>query len=356
MIAVILTGGLGTRLRPFTCDTPKPLLPVLNKPLLHYQFEILKKHGIKKVVLCTSYRSEVFHRALGDGRSLGLSLSYVTEKHPLGTGGALKNAEGLLRGHRTALALNGDILNALDISAFRSFHNGKRADLSISLTRVKDPTLYGLVKTGNDGRIHQFLEKPSWDEINSNTINAGAYLFETSLLDHIPPKTPYSLERSLFPLLLQRRRRLFSLVSGGYWIDIGTIENYLQAHLDILGGLAPFKPESSQKRGGLLLGRKVRLGKELTLTPADGRVMLGEKTCVEDFVRFSGRVCVGPRCIIGRGASLSDCVVLEGTRVGDGARLEKCVVGASCRIEVQAVVGPRAALAGGSRVKAFSQL
>lgn len=357
MRAVILIGGLGTRLRPLTCELPKPLLPVLNAPFLHYQFRVLKAHGVREAVLCTSYRPEAFRKALGGPRSLGLKLHFVNETAPLGTGGAVKNAERLLGGDGPFLVLNGDVLNTLDISAFLAFHKRKRADLSIALTRVKDPTLYGLVQTDDSGLVRRFLEKPSWDEIESNTINAGAYLFDPSILSLIPAGTPYSLERSLFPLLLQSGYRLFGFVAPGYWIDIGTIERYLQVHLDILGGRTPFAPPAARRRGGLLLGKGVRLGRDLTVGDGGGRVFLGDRVRVGDFARFSGSVCVGPGCTIGRGAQLEDCVILEGSTIGEGARLERCVVGAGCAVGAQTtLVTPNSALAGGSQVKPHSLL
>ncbi|MBI5629852.1 MAG: NDP-sugar synthase [Elusimicrobia bacterium] len=331
MQAVILIGGMGTRLRPLTCDTPKPLLPVLNRPFLHYQFEILKAHGIKDILLCTSYQAKAFEKILGNGRSLGVRLRYLEEKHPLGTGGALRNAVPLLRKDSTVLALNGDVLNTLDITKLLKQHRKTRAKLTIALTRVKDPTAYGLVIMDQAGRIRKFLEKPSWDEIESNTVNAGAYLFDPAILDAVPPNTHYSLERSLFPMLLQNGSPLYGFVTNGYWIDIGTIDKYLQAHLDILGGATPFRA-----RG------------------AKGQVLLGRGTSVGDFVRFEGHVCVGNGCRVGKGAWLQDCVVLEGTVIGDGARLERCVVGARCRIGTQAVLGQGTALAGGSELKPYT--
>ena len=236
MIALILIGGAGTRLRPFTCDYPKPLLPVLNRPFLEYQFDVLKRHGVRDIVLCTAYKPGLFHRMLGDGRSRGLRLRWVHEDRPLGTGGAVKNAQSRIK--ETTLVLNGDILHTLDVSAFLRFHRRVRADLSIALTRVKDPTLYGLVETDPSGRVRRFLEKPSWDEIVTNAINAGAYLFEPSVVARIPPGVNYSLERSLFPHMLEDGARLFGYVSRGYWMDIGTVEKYLQVHIDILGGAA----------------------------------------------------------------------------------------------------------------------
>ncbi len=355
MKAVILIGGKGTRLRPFTIDTPKPLLPVLNRPFLHYQFEILKAHGIKDVVLCTSYQSEAFRRSLGTGAAQGLRLKYVVERDPLGTGGALKNAQALLAPGEPFLVLNGDVLNTLDITAFLKQHRKLRAAVTIALTRVKDPTLYGLVKTDDGGRIKEFIEKPSWDEIESNTINAGAYIFDPETLAHIPRGVPFSLERQLFPHLLSHEGRVFSFVSTGYWIDIGTIERYRQVHMDILAGQTPFSA-AGRKTGRLLLGPGVKLGKDLSFGGGAGQVVLGSGVSVGDFARFSGSVCVGPRCSVGKGAWLSDCVVLEGTKIGDGARLERCVIGAGCRIGAQAALTENTALAGGSEVRSFSVL
>lgn len=351
MQSVILIGGKGTRLRPFTSDTPKPLLPLINRPFLEYQFDILRKHGIREAILCTSYRTKDFKSVLGT-RSGSLKLTYVPETRPLGTAGALKNAERHIKG--TVLVLNGDILNHLDITGFLANHKKNRAEASIALTRVKDPTIYGLVETGKSGLIAKFLEKPSWDEIETNTINAGAYLFEPGLLGLIPKGVTYSLERSLFPQLLHEGRRFFGFVSPGYWMDIGTIEKYLQAHIDILSGAAPFRPKGRLK-AGIWTGKGVRLGRELSFPADSGNLVLGDKTVVGDFARFSGRVCVAPHCVIGKGALLEDSVILEGTRVGEGATLRRCVIGPRCRLGANSSLAG-AALAGGSTLGAFSNL
>lgn len=338
MIAVILIGGQGTRLRPLTVDTPKPLLPVVNRPFLHYQFDVLKKHGIRDVVLCAQYRSDAFVKALGTGRSLGLRLKFVREDQPLGTGGALKNAERQIASKGTFLVLNGDVLNAFDLGAFLKLHRAKRSVATIALTRsVSDPTVYGLVKTARDGRIEAFLEKPSWDEVVSDTINAGAYLFEPRVLDLIPGDEPCSLEREVFPRLLHSGARFYGHETDGYWIDIGSTERYLQVHLDILGGRTPFAVPGAKK------------------SVDGGRVALGKSARVAEFARFSGSVSVGPGCEIGK-ARLRDCVLLEGARIGDGARLERCVVGPRSVVGAHAAVSAKTVLAAGSRVGAYSQL
>ncbi len=339
MRAVILIGGMGTRLRPFTLATPKPLLPVLNRPFLEYQFQVLSRHGVREVVLCTSYRADTFRRAFGNGRRLGLKISYVRERIPLGTGGAIKNAEPLLNG--TTLVLNGDVLNAFDLGAFLKFHRARRAEITIALTRVKDPTRYGLVLTDEKGMVRRFLEKPSWDEVTTNSVNAGAYLFEPSVFEHLPQGKPYSVERGLFPERLAAGARIAGYVAPGYWIDIGSVEAYLQVHLDLLQGRAPFKPGTSAR----------------AVKNSDGaRVTSGPKTKIAPFVRFSGSVSLGAKVSIGRGAQLTDCVVLDGASIGDGARLDRCVVGPGARVGTHATLGSGAALAGGSEVGDYSQL
>jgi len=352
MDALILIGGAGTRLRPFTCDFPKPLLPVVNRPFLEYQFDVLKRHGVRDVVLCTAYKPALFHRMLGDGRRLGLRLRYVHETSPLGTGGAVKNGAAHVRD--TTLVLNGDVLHRLDVTGFLKAHRRNRADISMALTRVKDPTAYGLVETGPAGRIRRFLEKPSWDEVMVNTVNAGAYLFEPAVFERIPPRVSQSLERNLFPQMLESGARLFGYVSRGYWIDIGTLEKYLQVHLDLLGRDAPF-PLPAGRRRGFIAGHGVRLGRELTFDHEQGCVVLGEGSRVGDYARFSRRVCVGPGCEIGKGAWLEDCVVLAGSRIGDGAVLKGCVVGPGCRVGSHCALSAGTALAGGSTLRPYSQ-
>ena len=339
MKAAILIGGQGTRLRPFTLESPKPLLPVLNRPFLEYQFRVLRTHGVREIVLCTAYRADDFRRTFGTGRRLGLKLRYIRETIPLGTGGALKNAERYLA-DSTSLVLNGDVLNAFDVRAFLRFHRARRAEISIALTRVKDPTMYGLVLTDEKGFVRRFLEKPSWDEVETNTINAGAYLFEPSVFGHIPPGKTYSLERGLFPERLAQNAMMGGWVAPGYWIDIGTVEKYLQVHLDILEGRTPFKAGGAKGLKGV----------------AGARVTSGPGVSVAAFARFSGAVSLGRGVRVGRGAQLCDCVVLDDARIGDGARLDRCVVGARARVGTHATLGPGTALAGDSRIGDYSQL
>ncbi|MDE2040078.1 MAG: NDP-sugar synthase [Elusimicrobia bacterium] len=333
MKAVLLIGGRGTRLRPFTLQTPKPLLPLVNKPFLSYQFEVLRGH-VDEVLLCAADPAP-FRRALG-ARACGLKLTYLCEERPLGTGGAVKNAEGRLAGQACFLVLNGDVLNRLDVRALVATHRKARARVTIALTRVADPTMYGLVRAGRDGTIREFIEKPSAEETDATTINAGAYVFDRSVLAMLKPG-PSSLERELFPSLLDggglRAHR-----SEGYWIDIGTIERYLDAHLDLLGGRAGFAlPKTLRSLDG-------------------GRVAVGRGALIHPTARFSGNVSVGARCRIAAGAALRDCVLLEETSLGAGSRVERCVVGPRCLVGERAALLRSTAVAGGSRIKPYSQL
>jgi mannose-1-phosphate guanylyltransferase len=353
MKALILTGGLGTRLRPFTLDTAKPLLPVANLPFIHYQLRHLRQHGVREVLLATAYRPEQFKRALGNGRSLGLKIRYIHEKKPLGTGGAVRNCARWLGD--TSIVLNGDVLQSVDIGALRKQHRKEEAEATITLVRVEDPTRFGLVETEPDGRIRRFLEKPSPDEITCDTINAGAYIFEKSALLTMPAGKPYSLERGLFPKLLGQGRRLFGFVHEGYWLDFGTTEKYLQIHLDVLGGSAPGGRKAAKRRGALQLDPGARVDKSATHQGV-GQVLIGKHSHVAADVLFGGSVSIGPDCRIAEGAQLENCVVLGGSTIGSAARLKNCIIGTKCRIGKNAAIGAGVALGSGSKIKDFSQL
>lgn len=347
--AIILIGGEGTRLRPLTLDTPKPLLPVANRPFLSYQFEVLRTHGIKDVVLCTAYKPAAFKGAVGDGRRYGVRIRYLREKTPLGTGGAIKNAEALAGG--TTVVFNGDILNDLDLTAFLRFHRSRRADATIALVPVEDPTQYGLVETAPDGRVRRFLEKPSPAEVTCDTINAGAYAFERDVFRRIPAGTKYSVERGLFPTMLGNGSKLYGFVRRGYWMDIGTVEKYLQANSDVLEGRTPFEP-AGRRKGEVWREDGVRLDPYCRV---EGWVALGRGAAVGSKAVLRGSVAIGARCRVEDGAVIQDSVLLEGARVGARARVVRSVLGRGTVVGRDAVVegaalGRRAAVPAYSRV------
>ena len=234
MKAVILVGGQATRLRPLTSNAPKAMLPVLNIPFLEYVIRYLSKHRIKDIILAQGYLAQPIESYLGDGSRLGVKLTYVVEDTPLETAGAVKNAEKYLG--ETCLMLNGDIFSDLDITAMIEHHRERKAKATIALTPVDDPTSYGLVETGARGRISQFLEKPSRSQVTTNMINAGTYLLEPEILAQIPPQTKVSIEREVFPLLLEQGKPVYAYPSSAYWMDTGTPEKYLRLHRDLLSG------------------------------------------------------------------------------------------------------------------------
>lgn len=238
MKAVILVGGEATRLLPLTCNTPKAMVPVLNIPFLEHVIRYLSKHQIKDIILAQGYLAQPIEDYLGDGSQLGVKLNYVVEDTPLGTAGAVKNAERYL--DETFLMLNGDIFTDLDITAMIDLHQERKAKATIALTPVDDPTSYGLIETDAEGRITRFLEKPKRSQVTTNTINAGTYTLEPEILAQMPPQTKISIEREVFPLLLEQGKPVYAYPSSAYWIDMGTPEKYFRLHRDLLSG------ESSQ--------------------------------------------------------------------------------------------------------------
>jgi len=249
MRAIILAGGKGTRLRPLTVYTPKPIVPVVNRPFLLYQLDILSKAGITDVTLSLSYQPNKIEDLLGDGSEFGIDLHFVTEPSPLGTAGAYRFAANDIR--ETTIVLNGDILTDVDLATLVEFHRTKKAAATIALAQVDDPSKYGLVKSNADGFVQKFIEKPKGNltETVENTINAGIYVLEPSILDLIPEGENYSFEYNVFPTMLEKKIPLYSfLLEKVYWRDIGTPESYLAAHHDILAGNVrgiPDRPESA---------------------------------------------------------------------------------------------------------------
>ena len=237
MKAILLIGGLGTRLHPLTLTTPKPLLPIQDRPFLVYQLDFLQRQGFREIVLCTAYRAEDFRQAIGDGTRFGVKVSYVHEECALGTGGAIKNAEPHVDG--PVLICNGDILMNLNLRELADFHKRRKAAATIALTKVDNPSAFGVVETDLDGRVQRFVEKPKPGETASHTINAGAYIFEKKIFSMIPPGTVYSVERQVFPALLDEHQPLYGKELAGYWLDVGTLEKYEQAQRDVASGRYP---------------------------------------------------------------------------------------------------------------------
>src|SRR5580692_2932097 len=248
MRAILLAGGKGTRLRPLTLHTPKPIVPIFDRPFLQYQIDLLRQvPEVDEIVLSLNYQPRRIEEVFGDGDALGIHLRYVVEPSPLGTGGAIKFAAG--ESHEPILVFNGDVFTSVDLRAVIALHRERRAKATIVLTPVENPSAYGLVETDASGNIQRFLEKPKPDEITCDTINAGIYVLEPDTFDRIPKDTPWSIERSFFPSLIERADTFVAYVYRGYWIDIGTPEKYMQVHCDIMDGRYKARPLGSASAG-----------------------------------------------------------------------------------------------------------
>lgn len=319
MQALILAGGEGTRLRPLTSTIPKPVVPLVNQPFITFMIEWLGRHGVDEVILSCGFLAEGVRSVLGEGVTLGIPIRYVEEPIPLGTGGALRYAGDLLSDR--FLMLNGDVLADFDLSAVLAQHERTGARATIALYRVDDPSMYGLVRINDDHTVSEFMEKPSAEEVDTNLINAGAYVLERSILEEMAvPGTNISIERELFPKLVGRG--LYGFVSEGYWLDIGTPQRYLQATFDILDGNVD--TELGQK---LEDGRRVLADGATVLGRVIAPAVVGAGSIVSPGAIVGGRVAIGPRVAVAEGAHVENSVVLEGTTIGRHTRVSGSIIG-----------------------------
>lgn len=342
MKAVMLVGGLGTRLRPLTLDAKKELMPVANRPFLEHVLANLGRHGVDEAILTTGYLAEAFED-FPDVRAHGVKLTIVREKEPLDTCGAVKNVEDSLDG--TFLVLNGDILTSLDISALVAYHRDRETLGTLTLTPVDDPSAYGLVPIDEDGRIERFIEKPRPEEIVTNLINAGTYVLEPEILNYVPAGEPFSFERvregGLFPLLLAEGEALYGYVSNAYWLDIGTPDTYLRANADTVEGLVGLEPPGVRREDRTWVGRGTEIDPAARVS---GPTAIGEGCTIGRGAVLGPRVCMGDGCVVGEGATVSDSVLHPGVRIDAGAFVAGAVlatrasIGAGSHV-AQAVIG-----------------
>ncbi|KDN84056.1 GDP-mannose pyrophosphorylase [Kitasatospora cheerisanensis KCTC 2395] len=329
--AIMLVGGKGTRLRPLTTHTPKPMLPVAGVPFIAHQLARAAAAGVTRVVLATSYLADVFVDHFKDGSPYGLELVYLTEDEPLGTGGAIRNAAaGLTCGpEEPVLIFNGDILSGLDIAALRDEHTASGADVTLHLTRVADPRAFGLVPTDEDGRVLAFLEKPETPEqIVTDQINAGCYVFTRSVIDRIPTGREVSVERETFPELLATGALLRGVVDTSYWLDLGTPAAFVRGSADLVLGKVDSPAVPGPTGEALLLaGSHVDQAAVLgsgTVVAADAEIAAG--AIVEGSVVLQGaRIKAGAYVkdsIVGAFAEIGERCSLDGVVIGDGAVLE----------------------------------
>lgn len=336
--AVVLVGGKGTRLRPLTLSAPKPMLPTAGLPFLTHLLSRIAAAGIEHVILGT-YKPAVFEAEFGDGSALGLQIEYVTEEHPLGTGGGIANVAGKLR-NDTAMVFNGDVLSGADLAQLLDFHRSNRADVTLQLVRVGDPRAFGCVPTDEEDRVVAFLEKT--EDPPTDQINAGCYVFERNVIDRIPQGREVSVEREVFPALLADGDcKIYGYVDASYWRDMGTPEDFVRGSADLVRGIAP-SPALRGHRGEQLVhdGAAVSPGALLIGGTVVGRgAEIGPGTRLDGAVIFDGvRVeagCVIERSIIGFGARIGPRALIRDGVIGDGAD-----IGARCELLSGARVWP----------------
>ncbi len=337
MQALILAGGEGTRLRPLTSTMPKPVVPLAGRPFITHMLAWLRRHGVQEVIMSCGFLADGVRDVLGEGEGLGLRLRYLEEPRPLGTGGALKFAQDMLQ--ERFFMLNGDVLTDIDLTAQLAQHERTGARATLALIAVDDPSSYGLVRRNEDLSVREFLEKPSMDQIDTNLINAGAYILERSVLDVMAPAgTKISIEREVFPLLVGHG--LYGYEASGYWLDIGTPDRYMQGTYDILEGIVQTE-----------LGERLEAAGRTLLDDAhvEGRVVapvyVGKGSTIAPGAIVGGRTVLGRDVHIGEGAHVESSVLLDGVRVGARSTVRGSIlgpevtIGEHCHLDTGVVLG-----------------
>jgi NDP-sugar pyrophosphorylase family protein len=352
MRAILLAGGKGTRLRPLTLNTPKPIVPIFDRPFLQYQIDLLRQvPEIDEIALSLNYQPRRIEEVFGDGSDQGVHLRYVVEPEPLGTGGGIRFAAGDRR-DAPLVVFNGDVFTSVDLPAVIALHRERKARATIVLTPVDNPSAYGLVETDAQGNVQRFIEKPPPGQISTNTINAGIYVLEPETLDRIPPDTVYSIERGYFPSLVANGETFVAYVYRGYWLDIGTPEKYRQAHRDIMDGrfvAAPF----AKAPGTALVSPDARIDEDVRI---EAPCFIDAGVTVKRGARIGPHCVLGRHCQIGEGADLEGVVLWPNTRVDADARLRNTITGRHCHVGRNVDIGGEAMFGDKSVITDFSRL
>ncbi|GII60748.1 mannose-1-phosphate guanyltransferase [Sphaerisporangium krabiense] len=341
MKAVVMAGGEGTRLRPMTANQPKPLLPVVNRPIMEHVLRLLKRHGFTETVVTVQFLAALVRNFFGDGDELGMSLHYATEEIPLGTAGSVKNAADKLRDERF-LVISGDALTDIDLTDMIRFHERNGALVTIGLKRVPNPLEFGIIIVDEQGRVQRFLEKPTWGQVFSDTVNTGVYIMEPEVLDEVAPGTPVDWSGDVFPKLLARGAPLYGYVAGGYWEDVGTHESYLKAQADALSGRVRLDADGFEMSPGVWVAEGASVDPDAILK---GPLYIGGYAKVEAGAELREYTVLGDNVVVKEGAFLHRAVVHDNVYIGPSAHLRGCVVGKNtdimtgARIEENAVVG-----------------
>jgi len=316
-----MAGGFGTRLRPLTNSLPKPMVPMVNKPIIGHIVELLKSHGLTDMTILLYFQPEMIVKHLGDGKDFGVNIDYISPTADLGTAGSVAHA---MRKEKEGevLVISGDVITDIDLTKAIEFHREKEAFATIVLTRVEDPLPYGIVITDDSGRVVRFLEKPSWGEVFSDTINTGIYIVERKILDFIPANKEFDFSKDLFPVLLGKKKPIYGYIAQGYWKDVGSLQEYRTANMDILLGKVKVNIPGKKVRRGVWMGE----GAKVDFSSEMEGCVIGKGCRVEGGVKVINSV-IGDSTVVFEGAVIIDSVLWNGVTIGHGARLQENVVG-----------------------------
>jgi mannose-1-phosphate guanylyltransferase/phosphomannomutase len=339
--AVVMAGGEGTRLRPMTASMPKPLLPVVNRPIMEHVLRLLRRHQLTEVVVTVQFLASLVRNYFGDGEELDMELQYATEEEPLGTAGSVKNAEAALADD-TFLVISGDALTDIDLSRLVEFHRQRNAMVTVCLTRVPDPLEFGITILDEDARVQRFLEKPTWGQVFSDTVNTGIYVMEPEIFDYVKSGESVDWSADVFPRLIEDGHAVYGYVADGYWEDVGTIDSYHKAQADVLEGRVQVDVDGFEISPGVWVAEGAEVDPEARLR---GPLYIGDYAKVEAGAELREYTVLGSNVVVRSGAFLHRAVVHDNVFIGPHANLRGCVVGKntdvmrSARVEEGAVLG-----------------
>lgn len=351
MLTIIMAGGEGTRLRPLTCNRPKPLMPVANKPIMEHIIELLKKHNLTTIIATLHYLADEIVSYFGVGQKHGVNISYSVEDIPLGTAGSVKKIEKDLTS--PFLIISGDALCDFNLQDAISFHKEKKSKATLILYRVKNPLEYGVVITDEEGRIIRFLEKPSWGEVFSDTVNTGVYILEPDIMKYLEKDKQYDFSKDLFPQLLKENEPIYGYIADGYWCDIGNIQQYQQAHYDILSGKIKLNILSEEKTQGIYIGEGTQIDENVIIKPP---TLIGKNCKIKEGVEISEYTTIGDNCIIDTGAKLSRCVIWNNIYIGERSNISSCAIGNQCIIKSNVSISEGVVIGDSSRIETGAQI
>jgi mannose-1-phosphate guanylyltransferase/phosphomannomutase len=336
MKTVIMAGGFGTRLRPLSCSLPKPMVYMANKPMMEHIIDLLREHGLVDIIALLYFQPEEIKSYFGDGSKFGVRIEYVQAYEDYGTAGGVKNAEHLIKGERF-LIISGDVLTDLDLKSAIDFHVQNKASATMVLTRMENPLSYGVVITREDGRVSRFLEKPTWGEVFSDTVNTGIYILEPEVLNKVPRQEEFDFSKNLFPIMLEENQRLYGFITPYYWRDVGNLEEYFQAHQDILEGNVKVGIEGnllSRESANIWVGKNVKVGEKVEFK---GTVIIGNDAEIGSG-SFIYNSVIGGNVQLGEEVNLDRCIVWKETRIGKRSILTEAIVANNAKIEEEVVL------------------